>query len=1230
MARRFPTERLSNTGARLSHSGKVLVNELLPGVSLGNFTLLRELKRESSDSESGRAVWLAKDDQQGHELVLKLVRVGQGRDGQDLHRELEWLMALAHEHLPRVYSAGVDSSANWSWIAMEYVNGATLDRALQESGFESTANLLWQACRALDFLHQGHQVVHGDLKPLNILVEQRDGRAKLKLIDLGLSGRLGEGKFGVVRGTPYYAAASILRGERPTISSDLFSLGISFVEAVTGDRDGISRLDELLPLELARVVRRLALQDEDTRYSSAREVMRDLRELVPVEVRREASAFVRPRFVGRAAELIWAGRWLNELREGTSPTSVVMVGGQPGIGKSRFLEEVGRRASLAEMEVVRLSSHIVQENPYSALISILDALAVHEKRSDAVSLFVGLKTRLHKAGETSEIIETPEFRDAALWLELLGALDTAANKSSILIVIDDVDTAPPVLFDFLRFVARNTKSALVGFLLADSAAVPETVWRSERGSRLLELDRISQAESIQLIESILGTELWGDEHCDAIADATDGHPQFCVAAATAALTEALKERPDLTRLLREKLPKTLANAFALQLHTLTSEEREVVDRFSVLDRSTPVSVFNALVCDLPDAENTLRSLVQSGVLERVDLALKVLDVAKLRYGFSSEALRRQVLESLGSDRRSELSACACQAWQESEESGARTLALTTLGIGAASTDLATEFAPHALEHLVAARSFRKAIELGRQALALTEAATSGESLARIREPIGDAHFGLGEFQAALDLHSDSLDFARGSRVTARLLRKRAFARDNLGDTEGAFQDLLKAHEQNAYEDLDGRRAISKYLGMVAYRLGQPLDAERWLWRAFDGVQDPEHDERTASVWNNLGGIAMYRNRLEEAERYFERALRSRERSGDIGGLTRTLNSLGALAMIGGRLKDAREYFNRALEIKRRLGNRSSIALTLSNLAQLDHWVGSYGQAIHNYEEALAIRIEVKDLAGEVTTRAHLSEVWRVKGELSDALEQAHRAAQKSKGRHDIGRVNALFALGSIQLVLGDFELATSVAEEGLEVARACEAAADEALLLALLGEVLSMRHPEDCEAPAHIAEAEAIARRIVNPSVLAAVLVTRAECSVSHGRNEDAEQAAEEAQTLAQKLELRFLTARAELVLGRLANARGDLAVASRRLHRAEEYALLFASPELTWQVYLALGDFHRKEGREQRSFQWLRKCLGVLEAVVDGLRTEELSKSYLGSPHRSRALAVIETWLGV
>jgi len=1204
------------------------VSELLPGASLGKFTLIRELKPDCSSTESGRAVWLARDEQQGHDLVLKLVRVGHGREGQDLHREFEWLMALAHEHLPRVYSAGVDATANWSWIAMEYVNGATLDCAISEFGVETTPDLLWQACRAIDFLHEGHHVVHGDLKPLNILVEERDGRAKLKLIDLGLSGRLGEGQSGVVRGTPYYAADSILRGERPTVSSDLYSLGISFVEAITGDRNGIGRVEELLPLELGRIVRRLALQDEDTRYSSAREVMRDLRELVPAEVRREASAFVRPRFVGRAAELMWTGRWLSELREGTSPTSVVMVSGQPGIGKSRFLDEVSRRASLAEMEVHRLSTYASQENPYSALTSIVDALAIHEERADVVSRFVDLKERLHRAGATSEFSETPEFRDAALWLELMRALSTAADKSSILFVIDDVDTASPVLLEFMSFVARNTKSALVGFLIAHSAADNETVWIGERGARRLELERISHAESHQLVESILGTEMWGVEHCEAIADATDGHPQFCVAAATAALTEALREQQDLPSLLREELPKTLANALALQLQSLSPEERELVDRLSVLDRSAPSTVFHALIGDLPGAELALNSLVQSGILERGDFSLEDHKVANPRYVFSSDALRRQAHDSLGVDRRRELSASACEAWMKGEESAAQTFALASLAVGAASADLATKFAPPALEYLVAGRSFRKAIRLGGEVLALAEDSKSGADLALVREPIGDAHFSQGELELALDFYGASLECARDGTSKARLHRKRAFVRDNLGDTEGAFRDLLRAYEQNAVEDHDGQIAICKHLGMVEYRRGQPLEAERWLWRAFDGVQDPENDPRTASVWNNLGALAMYRNRPEEAGRYFNRALRSRERAGDIGGLSRTLAGLGALAMVDGRLKDAREYLNRSLEIKRRLGNRGSIALSLSNLAQLDHWVGSYGQAIHNYEEALAIRIEVKDLAGEVTTRAHLSEVWRVKGELTDALEQAQRALEKSEGRQDVARVNALYALGSIQLVLGEFELAMSVAEAGLALARSCEAAADEALLLALLGEIRSMRNPEDHEAPAQIGEAEAIARRIENPLVLATILATRAECSVSDGRSEDAERAAEEAQALAHDLELRFVTARTELVLGRLANERGDLAVASRRLHRAEEYALLFASPELTWQVYFALGQFHRAEGREQRSFQWLRKCLGVLGAAVDGLRTEAQTKSYLRSPQRSRALTAIETWL--
>lgn len=1222
------TERCPRPRSATSEAGKQVACDLLPGLRIGEFQLLEELKGAPSGAGAERAVWLALGGDGVRRVVLKLARMGHEDREQGLLQEYEWLVALAHDQLPKVYSSGADTSTLWCWIAIQYVEGATLDRALKGLEVSAVSDLFWQACCALDFLHVGHQVVHGDVKPQNMIVENSPGRAKLNLIDLGLSGRLGEGEAGMVRGTPHYAAASVLRGERPSVASDLYALGVSFIEALGGERERRSGAEGLVSPDLDRVLYRLALQDEDTRYSTAREVMRDLREQVSPSALREESAYLRPGFVGRSAELLWTDGWLTELRDGNAKTSAVLVGGEEGIGKTRFLEEVCRRASREKMRILRQSSHRHTEGAYSHLISSLDALSVCEKSEEELSSLLDIRERLKSAGESERFEGMGELRDAALWLEVIRLLRRAASKRSLLIVFDDVGQESSLLLEFVGFALRNTSRTRVGFLLASSEWSSLIIEKELRGFWKVELDRLSLSESRQLIGTILGAETWGEKYCEQIAVATVGHPQFCVSAAVAVLSESQKSRPDIPSVIYDRLPTTLASAFEVQLEALTAVEREVVNRLSVVDRSAVPEIERALTRDVPNREQVLRSLVQIGILVRSNPPISELGTRHNRLEFSSEALRSHAYHSLDPARRVELHRRAFRAWSMVEPQGDRDVALTRHALASESTERVLERAQEALEHLVVTRTFRDAVQLGGRILAAVGDTASPAELATIHAPLGDAHVRLGDLHKAREAFGVALEFETDGVGLSRVLRKRAYVLDSLGKTDQASSDLLRAYGQDEREDPRGRIAICKFLGMVEYRRGNSMEAEDWLWRAFDGVSNPETDDRVAAIWNNLGAIANYRGRPIEAGRYYNRALRTHERIGDLDGESRTLIGLGALAMISGRLKEARDFFSRSLSIKRRFGYRSAIALTLSNLAQLDHWEGSFRASIRNYEEALEIRIEVDDVVGEVTTRAHLSEVWRLKGELAEALEQANRAIEKSAGRQDIARVNALYASGCIELKLGREVAAMRAAEEGLKLARSCEAAADEALLMALVGEARSIFDPNPNKPRDYFNEAEKLARQTQNPRVLGSVLQTRAECSLVSGKFGNAEIAAIEAEAIAQELDLRFMIARAELVMGQVVSARGELNEASRRLHRAEEYALLFAAPEFTWRVYLALGEFHKREGRDQRAFQWLQKGLSVLQSTVESLCSDELAKTYLERPDRVASLADMEAWL--
>ncbi|MGH7295217.1 MAG: protein kinase domain-containing protein [Polyangiaceae bacterium] len=130
------------------------------------------------------------------------------------------------------------------YMAMEYLEGHTLHRAIREAGHfpeERAAHVARQNCRALREAHS-LGVIHRDLKPANIfLVEHGDETDFVKVLDFGLVKNVsGDGKgedltqTGLFMGSPKYMAPEQIRGDKVDARTDIYALGIIMYEMITG------------------------------------------------------------------------------------------------------------------------------------------------------------------------------------------------------------------------------------------------------------------------------------------------------------------------------------------------------------------------------------------------------------------------------------------------------------------------------------------------------------------------------------------------------------------------------------------------------------------------------------------------------------------------------------------------------------------------------------------------------------------------------------------------------------------------------------------------------------------------------------------------------------------------------------------------------------------------------------------------------------------------------------
>ena len=185
-------------------------------------------------SGASGSVWLARDEQTGLEVALKIVP----REGKAAHRaerEAEAAARLRHERCLRSYGFGADSGH--VYIAYEYVGGRTLREAMR-AGELTDARAVEAAAQILDGLAHAHGrgIIHRDVKPSNVLLLD-DEQVSIRLLDFGLA-RFDEAEtltaVGDVPGTLAYISPERLRGEEARPASDVWGVGILLWEALAG------------------------------------------------------------------------------------------------------------------------------------------------------------------------------------------------------------------------------------------------------------------------------------------------------------------------------------------------------------------------------------------------------------------------------------------------------------------------------------------------------------------------------------------------------------------------------------------------------------------------------------------------------------------------------------------------------------------------------------------------------------------------------------------------------------------------------------------------------------------------------------------------------------------------------------------------------------------------------------------------------------------------------------
>jgi serine/threonine-protein kinase len=272
---------------------------LSPGQLFHHYRVHQQLGRGATAT-----VYKATDEKDGRVVALKMLTLTD--DWPDdlladaklrLLREADAAGGLSHPDIVEVHEAGEHDGL--VYLAMEYVEGVNLGAHAFEGRLLPPRLVAEMCARVADALYFAHQrgVIHRDIKPANIVFDQRNRR--VRVMDFGVA-RLENSRAtrtGIILGSPSYMAPEQLDARPVTAQSDLFSLGITLFQLLTGmlpfRSDSIPGLMQKistephpplrvvrpdLPEALSAVIDRALEKDPELRYRSGAEMAQALRD----------------------------------------------------------------------------------------------------------------------------------------------------------------------------------------------------------------------------------------------------------------------------------------------------------------------------------------------------------------------------------------------------------------------------------------------------------------------------------------------------------------------------------------------------------------------------------------------------------------------------------------------------------------------------------------------------------------------------------------------------------------------------------------------------------------------------------------------------------------------------------------------------------------------------------------------------------------------------------------
>jgi predicted ATPase/class 3 adenylate cyclase len=871
---------------------------------------------------------------------------------------------------------------------------------------------------------------------------------------------------------------------------------------------------------------------------------------------------------------------------------LLVITGDPGIGKSRLLEEL--RGRVSGSAVTWLEGRCVSfggSTPYLPLRDpIVDALQLPRGEPVPTST-VAEQARMLLPGDLDDAVpylqavlgtvgdeETHTPTPETLQLRVLDALRrfvlALVRRGPVVIAIEDLHWADASTLHALRLLLPGGRDTSLLFVLTtrgDRDAADSLTGAASEPTEVIELAPLADDRVDELAASLLEGDAIPGELLERVVETSGGNPFFL-----AELIRSLVGSGALAANASDvgasiELPTTIEKVILARLDALGTRARDLLTAASVLGREVALPLLEQLVGSDPRREAD--ELVRSGLFER--------DGQPDELWFSHALIQEVAYGSLLKRRRRELHAAAAAAIED---------------LWRARID----------EYLgLVAHHHRGAGNL--------EAAQRWHDLAAVRaEHLHAGDEALEHLSASIALAAELGRTAAEREVAERLIR-RARVRGRTGDVAGARDDLEAVLAEPEVAPDVAMRAHDE-LGFVLAGAADYRVAVTHLEAALEAATTLGDAEGEVSALSRLSIVHANRLDFDAALAFGERALRSSDALQDEHAEAMAMDALKQVALQTGDFETQGRLAERLAEIHRRNDDLWLLQFAVEEVAYADLARARMDRVFAGIDESFSINRRIGDIGNEPMHLAILGRAHRTRGDYDKALEIGRRAFDLAR---ELGHGEwtgwAAALLGSTLMELDAFGEAARLLEEGAEASERSDAGLHLVRCLGM-GAWAAERLGERGRAVTLADRAASILDRIrVRPPRAwvagydAYVGVARVRIAI--GEPELAEELVSPIVVACRACGWSDGVVDGSLVLAEAALRRGTTAVAVVAAEHALEEALRTGLPTV-WRAHRAVAEAYRAAGDEKHATEHAAEAERGFAQVVAGIHDRAIREA--------------------